>query len=78
MAEEETSKLPEQTIKTSTLDYKRERDLSSIINCVIDEILKALARGTKPVTSKYSNTTAQQASCHQASHINSNTDHLLK
>ena len=28
----------------------------------IDEILESLARGTKPVTSKYSNTTAQYGS----------------
>ena len=44
-------------------------------SCMCDEILKSLAR--KPVTSKYSNTTAQQASCHQAIYISSNLNHLL-
>ena len=37
-----------------------------------DEILKSLARGTKTVTREYSNTTAQPASCHQASLTYSN------
>ena len=49
-----------------------------------DEILKSLASRTKTVTpllvrllvSKHSNTTAQRASCHQASHIHSNIPHL--
>ena len=39
---------------------------------IIDEILKSLARGTKTVTREYSNTTAQPASCHQASLTHSN------
>jgi hypothetical protein len=45
-----------------------------------DEILKSLASGTKTVTpllvSKHSNTTAQRATCHQASHLYSNIPHL--
>ena len=45
-----------------------------------DEILKSLASGTKTVTpllvSKYSDTSAQQASCHQASYIHSNIPHI--
>ena len=45
---------------------------------ITEEILKSLARGTKTVTSKDSNTTAQQVSCHRANYISSNLNHLLQ
>ena len=54
--------------------YEEGKSPTTLQGC--DEILKLLARGTKPVTSKYSNTTAQPASCHQTSYIHSNIPHL--
>jgi hypothetical protein len=42
-----------------------------------DKILESLANGTKTVSSRYLNTTAQYGSCHQASHSQSHIVQLV-